>query len=46
MTSYMIRLHNLVGLVRFFGIFWFRYINISKDKNLGSVMIFRESVNF
>ena len=44
MTSQMVCLDNLVGLVSFFVIFGFRGVNISKVKNPGSVMIFRESV--
>ena len=35
MTSQMVGLDNLVGLVSFFGIFGFRGVNIPKVKNLG-----------
>ena len=35
MTSQMVSLDNLVGLVSFFGIFGFRGANISKVKNPG-----------
>ena len=35
MTSQMVSLDNLVGLVSFFGIFGFRGVNIPKVKNPG-----------
>ena len=35
MTSQMVSLDKLVGLVSFFGIFGFRGVNISKVKNPG-----------
>ena len=35
MTSQMVSLDNLVGLVSFFGIFGVRGVNIPKVKNLG-----------
>ena len=42
MTSQMVSLDNLVGLVSFFGIFGFRGVNTPKVEKLGTVMILRE----
>ena len=44
MTSQMVSLDNLVGLVSFFGIFGFRGVNTPKVEKLGTVMILREIV--
>ena len=46
MTSQMVSLDNLVGLVSFFGIFGFRGVNIPKVKNLGKCHDLRENVKF